>query len=121
MDDAFVALASEMIVKKDPGHFATHGLGELLCVMNAAHDRDAIRALTRRPIEDESYGLIVAIAAGLRETASADDEFTQMVSAAVDMVRNDIGEGPIINALIYMGNAKPNAARHIAYLVSTQK
>ena len=114
MNVEFLDLVSDMIVGKDPGHFVTHGLGELLAEMGAAHDSAAIRALTKRLIEDEAYGLVVGIAAGLRETASDGDEFIQMVGAAVDMIRNDIGEGPVINAFISVGKAKPSVACRIA-------
>ena len=66
MSAAFVARASDAIAAKDLGHFSTHGLGEVLVEMGAAHDQAAVRALTRRLVSDEAYGLVEAIAAGLR-------------------------------------------------------
>lgn len=114
MSDAFVARASDAIAAKDLGHFSTHGLGEVLAEMGAAHDRAAVRALTRRLVSDEAYGLVEAIAAGLRETAAHDDEFVRMASAAAGMVRHDIAEGPVIDALVDVGRANPDAAVPIA-------
>ena len=114
MSAAFVARASDAIAAKDLGHFSTHGLGEVLAEMGAAHDQAAVRALTRRLIDDGEYGLVEAIAAGLRETAAHDDEFVRMAGAAADMVRHDIAEGPVIRSLISVGSADPDAAVPIA-------
>lgn len=114
MSAAFVARASDAIAAKDLGHFSTHGLGEVLVEMGAAHDQAAVRALTRRLVSDEAYGLVEAIAAGLRETAAHDDEFVRMASAAAGMVRYDIAEGPVIGALVDVGSANPDAAVPIA-------
>ncbi len=114
MSAAFVARASDAIAAKSLGHFSTHGLGEVLAEMGAAHDQAAVRALTRRLVSDEEYGLVEAIAAGLRETAAHDDEFVRMASAAADMVRYDIAEGPVIRSLISVGSADPDAAVPIA-------
>lgn len=114
MSAAFVARASDAIAAKELGHFSTHGLGEVLAETGAAHDQAAVRALTRRLIDDEAYGLVEAIAAGLRETAAHDDEFVRMASAAAGMVRYDIAEGPVIGALVSVGRANPDAAVSIA-------
>lgn len=114
MNDAFMARVSDVIAAKDLGHFSTHGLGEVLAEMGAAHDRAAVRALTRRLVSDEAYGLVEAIAAGLRETAAHDDEFVRMASAAAGMVRHDIAEGPVIDALVDVGRANPDEAVLVA-------
>ena len=110
MNDAFVARASAMIDSKGIGYFSTHGLGEALAEMGEAHDMATVRALTGRLIEDEAYGQAGAIAAGLRETASCDDEFVQMVCAVAKMVRGGMSGGPVINALVSVGGANPDAA-----------
>lgn len=114
MNDALAARARAVICSKGMDYFAVHGLGDLLAEMGAAHDPAAVRAMTMRLIEDEAHGLVDAIAAGLRETASGDGEFVRLVGAAVDMVRHDIAEGPVIDALVSVGRAKPDAALAVA-------
>lgn len=110
MNDAFLARASAMIDSKGIGHFSTHGLGEMLAEMGEAHDLATVRALIERLIEDEAYGQVGAIAAGLRDMASHGEEFVQMVSAVAKMVHGDFAEGPVINALVSVGKTNPHAA-----------
>lgn len=94
MNDAFVARASDMIDSKDIGHFSTHGLGEMLAEMGEAHDMVTVRALTERLIEDEAYGQVDAIAAGLRDMASHSGGPAQVVDVAAKMARCGMSEGP---------------------------
>ena len=110
MNDALAARALDAIDSREIGHFSTHGPGEMLAEMGEAHDLAAVRALTRRLIEDEAHGRAGAIAAGLRETASCDDEFARTVCAAVARVRRGMPKGPVVNALVSVGNANPAAA-----------
>ena len=114
MNDALAARARAAICSKGLDYFDAHGLGDLLAEMGTAHDPAAVRAMTMRLIEDEAHGLVDAIAAGLRETASGDGEFARLVGAAVDMVRHDIAEGPVIGALVSVGRANPDAALAVA-------
>ena len=108
------ALAMSIMDKKEMGYFSTHGLSEALAEEGLAHDPSTVRALTWRMIEDEAHGLVGAIAAGLREAAAADDEFVRMVGAAAEMVRHDLSEGPVIDALVSVGRSDPSAAASVA-------
>lgn len=110
MTDALAARASAMIDSKDIGHFSSHGLGELLAEMGEAHDLAAIRSLIERLIEDEAYGQVDAIAAGLRDMALHDGGLMQIVDIAEKMARCGMGDGPVIDALVYAGKANPDAA-----------
>lgn len=110
MNDAFVARASEAIDSMDIGHFSTHGLGEMLAEMGEAHDLATVRALIERLIEDEAYGQVDAIAAGLREMASDDDGLAQIVDVVAKMARCGMAEGPVSDALVYAGRTNPSTA-----------
>ena len=110
LSDAFVARASAMIDSKDIGHFSTHGLGEMLAEMGEAHDLGTMRALIERLIEDEAYGQISAIAAGLRDMASHDGGHIQMAGIVAKMARCGMAEGPVLDALVYAGRMNPAAA-----------
>ena len=114
MNDADVALAKSALDKREPGYFLTNSLAADLAEAGIASDRAAVRSLTWRLIKDEEFGLVDAIAAGLRETAAGDDEFARMVSDAVGMVRHDLGDGPVINALVSTGKSSPDAAISVA-------
>ena len=114
MNDAFVARASAMIDSKDIGHFSTHGLGEMLAEMGEAHDMDTVRALVERLIEDEAYGQVDAIAAGLRDMASHSGGPAQVVDVALKMARCDMSEGPAQRALIHAGGRNPDEAVLVA-------
>ena len=112
MISASQAVAMSAMDKKEIGYFSTHDLGEVLAEVGLAHDPSTVRALTWCMIEDKAHGLVGAIAAGLREAAATGDdgEFARMVSAAAEMVRHDLAEGPVIDALVYVGRSDPNTA-----------
>ena len=114
MNDADKAPAMSAVDKKETGYFLSHSLGGALAEAGAASDMRAVRSLTWRLIKDEEYGRADAIAAGLRETAAGDDEFVRMVSAAAGMVRYDLAEGPVVDALISTGRSDPDAAVSVA-------
>ena len=114
MNDADAALAMSAMDKKELGYFSTHSLGGALAEAGIASDMQAVRSLTWRLIKDEEYGLVDVIAAGLREAAAGDDEFVRMASAAARMVRYDLAEGPVIDALISAGKSHPDTAVSIA-------
>ena len=114
MNDDEAALAKSAMDERDVGYFSTHSLRGVLAEAGIASDRAAVRFLTWRLIKDEEFGLVDAIAAGLRETAAGDDEFARMVSAAVGMVRHDLADGPVINALVSTGKSIPDAAIYVA-------
>ena len=102
--------AVDMACEKEPVYFSTHSLGELLSEAGVASDALAVRSLTWRLIKDEEHGLVHAMAAGLREAISGDDEFVRMVSAAAGMVRYDLAAGPVVDALVSAGRPDPGAA-----------
>ena len=114
MNDADVALAESAMDKREPGYFLTHSLAADLAEAGIASDRAAVRSLTWRLIKDEEFGLVDAIAAGLRETADDDDEFVRMVSAAAGLVRHDLADGPVMKALVSAGKSNPDAAISVA-------
>ena len=114
MTDADTALAMSAVNKKEPGYFLTHSLAGTLAEEGIASGPPAIRSLTWSLINGEEYGMVDAIAAGLRETANDDDEFARMASAAARMVRYDFADGPVMNALVSTGRSDPDAAVSIA-------
>ena len=114
MTDAGAALAMSAVDKKETGYFLRHSLGAALAEEGAANGMRAVRSLTWRLIRDEEYGRADAIAAGLRETAAGDDEFVRMVSAAAGMVRYDLADGPVIDALVSTGRSDPDTAVSVA-------
>ena len=114
MNDADVALAKSAMDERDIGYFSAHSLCGVLAEAGIASDRAAVRSLTWRLIKDEEFGLVDAIAAGLRETADDDDEFVRMASAAAGLVRYDLAEGPVMAALVSAGKSNPDAAIYVA-------
>ena len=114
MNDADAALAMSAVDKKETGYFLSHSIGGALAEAGIANDMQAVRSLTWRLIKDEEYGLVDVIAAGLRETAAGDDEFVRMASAAAGMVRYDLAEGPVVDALISTGKSHPDTAVSVA-------
>ena len=114
MNDADKSPAMSVVDKREFGYFLRHSLGGALAEEGIASDVRAVRSLTWRLIKDEEFGRVDAIAAGLRETIAGDDEFVRMASAAAGMVRHDLAEGPVIDALISAGRSSPDAAASAA-------
>ena len=114
MNDADKSPAMSAVDKREFGYFMRHSLGGALAEEGLASDMQAVRSLTWRLIQNEEFGRADAIAAGLRETVAGDDEFVRMASAAAGMVRHDLAEGPVIDALISAGRSSPDAAASAA-------
>ena len=114
MDDGAVASAKAMIAEKDHGYFTAHGLAALLKDAGMESDPGTVRALVRRLIADDVYAFLAAASAGLRDSASDDDESARAVSAAARRMRHDAFQGPLVDALVEIGRGRPVPAAGLA-------
>lgn len=114
MDDRSADRIKALAGKKDLRYFSENGLGDLLEEAGIGRTVADVGCATRLLAESDVYAFVGAVASGLRETATDDDEFARLVSGIADKVRHDLAQGPVIRSLIEIGKADPATGAGLA-------
>ena len=114
MDDRAAERVKAAAAGKDLRYFSKNGLGGLLEEVGVGRDPAAVADALRLLAGDDVCMFVGAVAAGLREAASDDDEFARLVSGIAGEVRYDLAQGPVIRSLIEIGKSDPGTGAALA-------
>lgn len=106
-DESMLKIINE-IDSKDWEYWKDRSVTEFIRSFGITINKEFTNKILHDLIDRDIFGFLYAISKLLEETASNDNDFVDIIQKAGNKIRNDLAQGPFVNALISIGEKDLN-------------